>query len=206
LTFDDGPGPFEAQIATILAQRGIPATFFETGEHATAYPGDITSLAAAGFLIGSHSTNHRYPAEVPGGWTLDFVRDQLTSSTAVLRKLSGQPVCVFRPPGGFRDNVLAAAVPLGLTSWMWSVDSADWQQPGQVTEAATARIVANATAVGGQSHPVVLMHAAKASHEPDSVVSPFRGNTVAALPRIIDWYASHGYTFVDLAGHTSLTW
>jgi len=33
-------------------------------------------------------------------------------------------------------------------------------------------------------HGLVLMHDAKASHEPDSQVTPFRANTVAALPRI----------------------
>jgi hypothetical protein len=48
-------------------------------------------------------------------------------------------------------------------------------------------------------HPIVLLHAAKASHESESAVSSYRGNTVAALPGIIGWYHQHGYRFVTLS-------
>jgi len=48
----------------------------------------------------------------------------------------------------------------------------------------------------GSGPPIVLLHAGKASSEPDSVVSPNRGNTVAALPAIIYWYTAHGFRFV----------
>lgn len=77
-----------------------------------------------------------------------------------------------------------------------SVDTLDWRQPTFTTAAARSAIVARATVVGGQRHPIVLLHAGKASSEPDSVVSPNRSNTVAAVPAIIDWYAAHGYRFV----------
>jgi hypothetical protein len=48
------------------------------------------------------------------------------------------------------------------------------------------------------------MHAGKASHEAESVVSSFRGNTVQALQRVINWYRSQGYRFVAMDGTSGL--
>ncbi len=47
-------------------------------------------------------------------------------------------------------------------------------------------------------HPVILMHAGKASHESESRVTAYRGNTVAALPAIVRAYRAAGYRFVTL--------
>lgn len=202
LTFDDGPGTVDAQLAAILDQYHVHATFFETGAHAAADPAAVAMLATHGNLIADHSWEHRYPTEVVGGWTMNYLNAQFGRTRDELRKQSGQSVCYLRPPGGFRSNVLATGERLGLTSVLWTTDSQDWQQPDHTTAAATARIVAHATAVDSDRHPIVLMHAGKASHEPDSVVSPYRGNTVAALPAVIDWYQRHGYRFVGLDGRS----
>ena len=203
LTFDDGPGPDDAALLQILAAHHVPATFFLTGVHSAAQPAQVQALAQAGELVADHSYDHRYPREVSGGWTVPYLLDQITRTNAVLTSQTKAPVCFFRPPGGFEDNVLKAASAEGMTAVLWSVDSSDWKQPDHVTAAATQAIVAAATNVGTQTHPIVLLHSAKASREPSSVVSPFRGNTLAALPQIIDWYATHGYRFVDLTGRST---
>jgi peptidoglycan/xylan/chitin deacetylase (PgdA/CDA1 family) len=202
LTFDDGPGPADLAIVQILDRYGIHATFFETGAHAAARPAIVKLLRSHGELIGDHSWDHQYPSRVAGGWTRGYLHGQFQRTNRELRTLTGAPVCFVRPPGGFQQNVLAAAAKLGMTSALWSVDSLDWQQPSRTTAAATAAIVARATATGGSRHPIVLMHSAKASHESDLLVSPYRGNTVAALPAVIEWYRSHGYRFVTLGGAT----
>jgi len=87
---------------------------------------------------------------------------------------------------------------------MWSVDTRDWAQPGQDSPAYIAQIIANATTLTAaeSEHPIVLMHAGKASHEPEAQVSSYRGNTVAALPQVIDWYKARGYRFVNLLGQS----
>lgn len=87
---------------------------------------------------------------------------------------------------------------------MWSIDTEDWKQPGSTTVSATRRIVSRAAAGGAQTHPLVLFHDGKASHEPEAQVSSNRSNTVAALPRVIAYYRSKGYRFVDLAGRSGL--
>jgi peptidoglycan/xylan/chitin deacetylase (PgdA/CDA1 family) len=202
LTFDDGPGPADSEIVAVLAANHVHATFFATGLHASQRPDQVTANSAAGNLIGNHTWDHLYPSQVSGGWTATYLRSQLTRTNAELTSLTGQPTCYFRPPGGFRTNVLATANKLGMTAVLWSTDTEDWQQPGRTTAAATAKIVANATRIGGNTHPIVLMHSAKASHEPNSQVSPYRGNTIAALPKIIRWYRNHGYRFVLLDGRS----
>lgn len=200
LTFDDGPAPADRDIVPILTHYGIHATFFETGLHAAASPAVSRYVADQGNLVEDHSWDHLYPREVLGGWSAAYLTDQFARTRTQLTSLTHQPVCFVRPPGGFVDHVVEAADSLGLTPVIWSVDGLDWKQPGTVTAAATATIVANATRAEGQDHPIVLLHSGKASHEPDSVISPFRGNTVAALPQIIQWYLDHGYTFVRLDG------
>lgn len=202
LTFDDGPGPDDAALLQILGANQIVATFFLTGAHSADQPARVRALAAAGQLVADHSYDHRYPREVPGGWTVPYLEDQITRTNAALTSQTNLPVCFFRPPGGFEDNVLQAASAEGMSAVLWSVDAHDWKQPDHVDAAATQAIVAAATNVGAQSHPIVLLHSAKASHEGSSKVSAFRGNTLAALPQIIEWYAAHGFQFVDLAGHS----
>lgn len=196
LTFDDGASPFALQIARVLRSKGVTATFFDVGRDDQAQSQVVEQVAALGFPVEDHSWDHRYPAAVRGGWTVPYVRDQIARTAALQQQLTGHRPCYFRPPGGFTTNVRQAAYGLGTSVVLWSVDTLDWRQPGVTTAAATSTIVARATAIGGQLHPVVLMHSGKASSEPDSVVSPYRGNTVAALPAIIDWYAAHGYRFV----------
>ncbi len=82
----------------------------------------------------------------------------------------------------------------------WSISSGDSGQPGHASASAVQWIVRNATHDPGR-HPILLMHDGKASPEPEDEVSRYRGNTVAALPRILRWYRSRHYVFVDPAGH-----
>jgi peptidoglycan-N-acetylglucosamine deacetylase len=200
LTFDDGPGPADTQIAEILDRYQVHATFFQTGAHAAADPATVRMLAAHGNLIAGHSWSHYYPTQVSGGWSVRYLTKQFDRTDRKLSSLTGVPVCFIRPPGGFRTNVIATATRLNLSPVLWSTDSQDWRQPPKTTTAATNSIVTKATAVAGNNHPIVLMHSAKASHEPESQVSSYRGNTIAALPRIIKWYRAHGYRFVTMAG------
>ncbi|SDR86913.1 polysaccharide deacetylase family protein [Actinopolymorpha singaporensis] len=205
LTFDDGPGPAMLAIANVLRTKGVTATFFDTGAHDDADPATVAKVASMGFLIGNHTWDHDYPARTTSGWTVAYLRDQLARTSALQRRLTGRPTCFFRPPGGYLTNVRKTAAREGMSTVLWSVDARDWAQPGYADPAAVTRIVARATspAADDRRHPIVLMHAAKASHEDESKVSSYRGNTVAALPRIIDWYAAHGYRFVDLLGRTA---
>ena len=200
LTFDDGPSDWDLQYLAVLNQYRVRATFFETGAHAAANPDVARALAQGGQVVGSHSYDHNYPSAVPGGWTLNYLLDQIDRSDAAISAATGQRVCFYRPPGGYMTNVAEAAAARGLTVVSWSIDTLDWKQPGQDSVPSVDAIVAAATAANGAQHPIVLLHSGKASHESEAKVSSYRGNTLAALPRIIEWYQAHGYVFVGVDG------
>jgi peptidoglycan-N-acetylglucosamine deacetylase len=204
LTFDDGPGPFLPQVLKILREYDVRATFFDTGAHDATWPAMTRQIVSDGHLLADHSWDHNYPSAVPGGWTVPYLVDQISRTASQQAALTGQTPCYFRPPGGFTTNVLTATQQTGTSAVLWSVDTRDWQQPAFYSQASVDSIVSAATNIGGQTHPIVLMHDAKASHEPDSQVTPYRGNTVAALPRIIAWYRANGYAFVGLDGGSGL--
>jgi peptidoglycan/xylan/chitin deacetylase (PgdA/CDA1 family) len=204
LTFDDGPGPFLPQILKVLRENGVRATFFDTGAHDAAFPSLTRQITHDGHLLADHSWDHLYPSQVSGGWTVPYLVDQISRTASQQAALTGQSPCFFRPPGGFTTNVPAAVQQLGMSWVLWSIDTQDWQQPGFYSPSEINSIVTAGVTNGTQQHPIVLMHDAKASHEPDSQVSPYRANTVAALPRIIAAYRASGFQFVDLNGGSGL--
>ena len=196
LTFDDGPGPDTGPLLAVLRSRGVHATFFMVGEAAAARPDLVAAVAADGHLIGDHSWGHRYPRQVPGGWSRPWLRADLTRTNRTIAAAGGGAVCWFRPPGGFLPNpTLPAARSLGMGVVLWSVDPQDWklQAPeSRLTKSRrTAEIVQRVTAGLDLRHPLVLMHDGGGD----------RSAGVAAVGQIIDRYRAHGYRFVRLDGH-----
>lgn len=61
LTFDDGPNePYTSQIAAMIADRGVAATFFQVGRCVQRHPEVTRALVLAGHVIGNHSFSHRF--------------------------------------------------------------------------------------------------------------------------------------------------
>jgi peptidoglycan/xylan/chitin deacetylase (PgdA/CDA1 family) len=194
LTLDDGPGPFLPQILTILRQYDVRATFFDIGARDALFPAMTRKIVADGHLLGDHSWDHLYPSQVPGGWTVPYLVDQISRTASQQEALTGARPCWFRPPGGYTDNVLTATRQLGMSAALWSIDPRDWEQPDYYSQASVDAIVRASTSTGSLTHPILLLHAGPL----------FRANTVAALPRIIAWYRANGYRFVDLDGGSGL--
>ena len=169
-TFDDGPDPaWTPQILDILARNNAKATFFELGQMVDRHPELHDAVLAAGNAIGSHSYSH----------------PQLTKVSAAKRhrEITGGPASkCFRPPYGAENAQVKADIKAaGMRPVLWDVDSLDWTKPG------ADAIVAN---VLRTVHPgsVVLMHDAGGN----------RGQTIAALDRLLPILATKGYTFPTL--------
>lgn len=199
LTFDDGPGPYTGAVLDVLAAEGVHATFFVVGREVESDPAAVARAAAEGHLIGNHTWDHAYPRAMRDGWTVDYLRDQLSRTDAAVAAATGQPTCFFRPPGGFTPpSVKVAGSQLREQVWLWSVDPRDWAVQGthdpEPREAAaqTEQIVAAATSGDIRPHPVLLLHDG----------GGYRGATVAALPRIIAFYRDLGFQFVRLDGRS----
>jgi peptidoglycan/xylan/chitin deacetylase (PgdA/CDA1 family) len=179
LTFDDGPHPdFTPRMLDILAAYGIPATFFCVGLCARAYPELVARVVAGGHGVGNHTWSHPYLPDL----TRDEVLRQVDATGETLRMVTGALPALVRPPYGSRTpDVLRWFAGHDLTTVLWDVDSQDWAAPG------TDRIVSTVTTavVPGS---VVLMHDAGGD----------RGQTVAALPRVVEDLLGRGFRFVPV--------
>jgi peptidoglycan/xylan/chitin deacetylase (PgdA/CDA1 family) len=123
LTFDDGPGPYTAPLLDLLAERGIPATFFVLGQNAQRRPDLIKRMLAEGHEIASHGYSHANMRRLKSeAQLLEMKRTQ-----EVLQPL-GAKARYFRPPyGRYKAQTVAQAQALGMTLMLWSLDSQDWK-------------------------------------------------------------------------------
>ena len=140
LTFDDGPTPeFTPRLLDMLADPGIPATFFLLGRHAAAQPGLVRRIAAAGHQIANHSFSHPSLARSSEA----RIRQELTQARDTLEQITGAPVKFFRPPfGARRPATFRIARELGLTPVLWNAMTSDWSCPSadQIAAKLTAKI------------------------------------------------------------------
>ena len=190
LTFDDGPGASTTSIVSILARYGVPATFFNLGQNMAARPAPVQQEASMGYMLGNHTWDHKNMTTL----SASAQATEMDRASAEQVSLTGIQPSGFRPPGGnYNSTTLSLAQQRGMTVWTWSVDTEDWKANGSSSAYWVNRIITLAEKGGSQTHPVVLMHNQPAGNPA----------TVLALPAIIRYFGSHGYTFVDLLGRTA---
>jgi peptidoglycan-N-acetylglucosamine deacetylase len=172
LTFDDGPGPYTAEVLDALASRRSAATFFLQGVAVSRNRDLLIRMRDEGHQIANHSWNHPDLRTLPA----PEVSDQIARTSAAIESITGEAPSVFRPPyGGYDDNVLGAA---GLPAILWSLDTNDWQKPGE------AELLERAV---GKATPgdIVLLHDVHRS-------------TALAASQIIDGLLARGFTLVTV--------
>ena len=181
LTFDDGPSvPYTQRVLTALDEYDAKATFFQTGENAADHPQLTRSVVARGHTLGNHSWNHRDLRNLSGR----KVRKQITRTSAVLGRVSGQPITCLRPPyGAVNAQVRSAVRSKELAMFMWDIDPRDWDRPG--AGAIARRVVSRA-----DPGDVALMHDGGGK----------RSQSVQALRRILRSLNDKGYRFETLPG------
>jgi cellulose synthase/poly-beta-1,6-N-acetylglucosamine synthase-like glycosyltransferase/peptidoglycan/xylan/chitin deacetylase (PgdA/CDA1 family) len=185
LTFDDGPDPrWTPEIAATLRRLGVPATFFEVGEHVVEHPGVVSDLDRDGFELGNHTFSH---ADLASAGSLRDLQVSLTES-AISGAAEVRPRFVRPPYSATPDAVdavdehsFADIASHGYVIALANFDSEDWRRPG-VNE-----IVRNATPPGNRGG-VVLMHDGGGN----------RSETVAALQRLVPELRARGFRFVGL--------
>ncbi len=186
LTFDAGGAPDGGErILATLAAQGVPATFFLTGDFATAFPG-LARRIAERFPVGNHSMTHPDLTKL----TTADVRDQVERARrAILRVTGADPRPYFRFPFGEVDSrVISVVNSLCYVPFRWSVDSLGWQGTSGGMSAAKVRTrVVNGIGDGG----IALLHVGS---NPDDHTSL----DADALPGIISDLRKAGYTFVTL--------
>ena len=173
LTFDDGPSEYTDDFLGVLREKGVHGTFFEIGQEMPGREEVMRQILAEGNELGDHTMNH---VEFPG-------YDQIAGAASRITAYTHFKPCLFRPPGGaVNSSVIAEAGSLGMRTINWDVDPRDWSLPG--TEAIYSTIVSHAKAGS-----IILMHDGGGP----------RGETLAALPRIIDTLRARGFGFATVS-------
>ena len=172
LTFDDGADR-PAQVTALLdylEKEQIQALFFPIGRWAEAHPKLVERMIHDGHRVCNHTYSHQN-LRVPQ-LSEEEIRTEIT------RGASDGKCRLFRPPlKAFDPRVERVVASLGLTLYLWDVDSRDWE--GATTEDIVNLVLAKA-------HPgaVVLFH----MHSQASL---------DALPQIVPRLRRAGYVLRD---------
>ena len=180
LTFDDGPHEsYTAEILAILQEYGIKATFFVVGQNAKAHPALVKKTASLGHEIGNHTYTHPKLKEQ----NAESFSCELEKTRAVIENITGVSPILFRPPEGFRDEVIkTVAKDQGYQMVLWSVDTEDWR-------GLSADRIESAIMKDVKDGSIILCH--------DYVVG--QSHTPEALRRVIPKLLEEGYEFVTVS-------
>ena len=187
LTFDDGPSVNTKKILNILNQNNIKASFFLIGKNAEEHRNLVREELADGDVVGNHTYSHQLNyKEEPA----IFVND-INKCEEVLKSILGPSykLKLVRFPGGsfgpklvpFRDAVAKAGYK--FIDWNDEIGDANGSNMSVPT------LLKNLKKYTLQKTVVILMHDAGA-----------KKTTVQALPQIIQYLKSKGYSFDTLKG------
>lgn len=197
LTFDDGPSPNTQPLLDILTQEKVPATFFVCAQEINRdYLPLVRSIVQQGHQVAMHSASHQYAKIYQSPEA--FWQDIKDLRQALEPYLSLGNLTWLRFPGGSTNTVSHKYGGSGIMKilkaqteekgWHWI----DWNVCGEDATAAhpdADRILRNIQEDAKDlSTCVVLLHDTKAT-----------GQTVQALPQIIQWFREEGYTFCTVA-------
>lgn len=183
LTFDDGPDPeFTPAILEVLAEHGIPATFFALGHSVEEEPELLEAVADAGHVVANHTWAH--PNLL--GLSDSDVAEQFARANNLIADITGAaPSCWRAPQGAFDERVLEIATGHGLEHVGWNADSSDYL--GSAPEEIVTSVMDDVEEHEG-GPVVVILHDGGGD----------RSSTVAALPELIERLDETGYDFVSI--------
>jgi peptidoglycan/xylan/chitin deacetylase (PgdA/CDA1 family) len=170
----------------ILKQNNIKATFFVIGQCAKQNPDILRRELAEGHVIGNHTYSHnmKYIYSNPSV----FISD-LDKGDKVIKSIIGDDynLKLIRFPGGSFGQRLAPFREAAVNDGYHYVDWNDLNGDAEHNNVPVSSLINEVKKYTTQEHVVVLMHDA-----------PAKTTTVQALPQIIEYLKSKGYTFETL--------
>ena len=177
LTFDDGPGPYTAQLLDILDQHGAKATFFLIGSKVSAQADVLRRMHSRGHQLGNHSWSHPELPKLP----IDQIASEIDRTNDAIKQATGVTPAILRPPYGAVNGVVLEQLGLrGMSSILWSVDTRDWADRN-------SEIVCSRAVAGAHPGAIILMH-------------DIHQTSVNAVPCILSALKQQGYSFVTVQG------
>ncbi len=186
LTFDDGPGPKTADIAELLHELGVRATFFMVGSNIQAMPGAVKRVAELGHEIGVHAYHHDFLPKLNMRQTVY----EIGVTASLIEKITGKKPTVFRAAyGRLSSKALAVLKKIGLKHVDWSFDTKDWEKARDLKRLDPKEIVGKA-----RTGDVMLFHDGAVGRE-GSQAGKRGQNLLRALPTIVKGLRARGIKF-----------
>ena len=186
LTFDDGPTDSTTpKILDILRKEDIPATFFVIGRQISSRKEILQRTFDDGHAIGIHTYSHEYKQIYAS--TSALLGDIRRCQKSIREVLPEWNSDLYRFPGGeagLSDTLISAVKNAGFRICSWNASVEDAVSPNASAEDLYNNAVRSA---GEKNHVVLLLHDGVGYRE-----------TVRALPKIIEYFRSKGYTFQSL--------
>ncbi len=187
LTFDDGPSSNNTpKILAVLKNYNVKATFFLIGENAEQNKKLVKEEAAKGHAIGNHTYSHnmRYIYSDPKVFISDIKK-----CDEVLKSILGSNYNskLIRFPGGSFGRKLEPFREEAKKNGYRYVDWNDLTGDAEHNIVPVVNLISKVKQYANHDHLVILMHDA-----------PEKVTTVQALPQIIEYFRSQGYSFDTL--------
>ena len=183
LTFDDGPNePYTSQLADLLADREVRATFFQVGRAVLRFPEVTKRLAYDGHLIGNHGFTHAFPTYLNRRTLTTDVRKGMDALATV-----GVAPALYRPPWLLRIPSLNAV----LKAEGLQAISGEFCHALEVFQP-SAELIAKGVLAKAVPGSIIIFHDGWDGKGAN------RASTVAAAAIVIDQLSREGYEFVTV--------
>lgn len=197
LTFDDGPDPtYTPQVLDILKKEKVPATFFIVGIQAENNLPLLQRIHREGHEIGNHTFTHPNMAVVG----TERAATEMEATRLLIEAVTGRSTVLFRAPynADAEPTTYAELKPVALSKQKnyytvgESIDPEDWEK-NISADSIYHRVIAQYEA--NPEKGIILLHDAGGD----------RSATVAALPRIIQYFKARNIQFTTVANllHTT---
>jgi peptidoglycan/xylan/chitin deacetylase (PgdA/CDA1 family) len=159
-----------------LAQRGLRATFFVTGDFVRRYEWALPRILELGHEVANHTITHPDLTRLGGAALLH----EVDGLDAILTARGAPPPVWFRPPFGAYDRRVASTLGgRGYPLVMWRVDLGDWRD-----EIGVGDVISIGRRI--RAGDVVVTHGGLPK-------------TAAAMPSVLDELAARGLRQVTLS-------
>ena len=183
LTFDDGPWneEYTSQVLGMLEEHDVTGTFFLNGLGIQQNRQAALDIVNAGHQIGNHSYSHKRMMFIG----LDEVKQEIDSTTALIREIGFDGEIYFRPPYGKKLFVLPYYLNSeGIETITWDIEPESYPEIAK-NSVAIAEYVVEKSSPGS----IILLH----------VLGSKNNESREAIGPIIEGLKAKGYKFVTVS-------
>lgn len=182
LTFDDGPTKHKTKkILKVLDEAKIKATFYLVGKSIEQNIQETKNIIDKGHEIGNHSYTHQRMVLK----SYSFVAEELEKTNKLITQAGYSGEIRFRPPYGKKLFSLPYYLnDKNITTVTWDVEPETYLDKNASASEISEYVVQN-TKPGA----IILLH----------VMFKSRGNSLAAVPSIVQQLKDKGYRFVTVS-------